>query len=144
VLVGGSAKQVQELQAVAAATDAAAACFFTGQLPKSATRAYLEQARVLVSPRISGTNTPLKVYELLASGKPLVATNILSHTQVLTDDDCFLVDLTEESFAAGLLAALEDTERAARLVENARRLYQTEYSRAAYEDKMRRLLETLT
>jgi glycosyltransferase involved in cell wall biosynthesis len=144
VLVGGSSKQVKDLQAVTAATDAAAACFFTGQLPKSATRAYLEQARVLVSPRISGTNTPLKVYELLASGKPLVATNILSHTQVLTDDVCFLVDLTEESFAAGLLAALEDTERSARLVENARRLYQTEYSRAAYEDKMRRLLETLT
>ena len=34
---------------------------------------------VLVSPRISGTNTPMKIYTYMASGKPIVATNIPAH-----------------------------------------------------------------
>ena len=37
-------------------------------------------------------NTPLKIYEQLASGLPLVATRIPSHTQVLTEDVCILVE----------------------------------------------------
>ena len=41
---------------------------------------------MLVSPRIRGTNTPLKIYSYLRSGRPIVATNLLTHTQVLTPD----------------------------------------------------------
>ena len=38
---------------------------------------------MLVSPRSRGTNTPLKIYQYLRSGKPIVATRLLTHTQVL-------------------------------------------------------------
>ena len=62
---------------------------------------------MLVSPRVHGTNTPLKVYEHLASGKPLVATRIWSHTQVLDDSVCFLVEPEPDSMAKGLLRALQ-------------------------------------
>jgi glycosyltransferase involved in cell wall biosynthesis len=34
---------------------------------------------VLVSPRLTGTNTPMKIYTYMASGKPIVATNIPAH-----------------------------------------------------------------
>ena len=51
-----------------------------------------QAAQVLVSARIHGTNTPLKIYEQLASGRPLVATRIWSHTQVLSESVCFLAD----------------------------------------------------
>ena len=33
-----------------------------------------------------GTNTPLKIYQYLRSGRPIVATRLLTHTQVLDDD----------------------------------------------------------
>ena len=98
---------------------------------------------MLLSPRIDGTNTPLKVYEQLASGIPLVASRIYSHTQVLNDDVCFLVDPTEEAMAEGLIAALTDEAARARVTAAARDLYATRYSPLAYEMKMRRLLEVL-
>ena len=44
---------------------------------------YLEAADVLVSPRSRGKNTPLKIYQYLRAGRPIVATNLLTHTQVL-------------------------------------------------------------
>ena len=40
-------------------------------------------ADVLVSPRIKGVNTPMKIYAYLNSGKPILATDIESHSQVL-------------------------------------------------------------
>jgi glycosyltransferase involved in cell wall biosynthesis len=96
---------------------------------------------VLVSPRIYGTNTPLKIYEQLASGRPLVATRIWSHTQVLDESVCFLADPDPDSLASGLVTALTDEAGAAERVRNAMALYEREYSRPVYERKIRRLLE---
>jgi glycosyltransferase involved in cell wall biosynthesis len=98
----------------------------------------------LTSPRIVGSNTPLKIYEQIASGVPLVATRIASHTQVLDEGNCFLVDPDPRSMARGLAAALAGGEDVERRVAGARRLYQERYSPAAYRDKMRRLLALVT
>ncbi len=57
-------------------------------------RAYLLAADVLVSPRSRGTNTPLKIYQYLRSGKPIVATRLLTHTQVLSDETAILTGAT--------------------------------------------------
>lgn len=143
LLVGGSPPQVEAMKRRAAAAGLGGRCVFTGQVSKPAARELLATADVLVSPRREGTNTPLKVYELLASGKPLVATNIYSHTQVLTDDVCFLADPTPAGMAAGLSRALDDRSEAARRVAGARHLYESAYSRQAYEQKMRDLLAVL-
>ena len=49
-------------------------------------------ADLLVSPRVKGENTPFKVYTFLASGRPLLATRIPTHTQLLDDDLAWLVE----------------------------------------------------
>ena len=70
--------------------------------------AYLLAADVLVSPRSRGTNTPLKIYQYLRSGKPIVATRLLTHTQVLDDDTAILTGVSAAEFADGILSALEN------------------------------------
>jgi hypothetical protein len=97
------------------------------------------RADVLVSPRIDGTNTPLKIYEQLASGKPLVATRIWSHTQVLDDDVCFLVEPIRTPWPRGSWPRSNDRAGAGERVANAMALYEREYSRPVYEQKIRRL-----
>ena len=66
-----------------------------------------------------------------------------SHTQVLSDEVCFLVDPTPQSMAGGILDALADDDRVRASVTRARQLYARAYSRAAYVSKMRRLLTVL-
>jgi glycosyltransferase involved in cell wall biosynthesis len=141
LLVGGTDRQVQKIRALAETLGLGNRCVLTGRVSKTEALAYTAAADVLVSPRIHGTNTPLKIYEQLASGKPLVATRIWSHTQVLDESVCFLADPSAESFAAGLVAALADPAGAAERVRNAMALYDREYSRPVYEAKIRRLLE---
>ena len=143
VLVGGRPEQGAAIRALAERLGVVDVCRLTGQVSKALARRWLDSAAVLVSPRIHGSNTPLKIYEQLASGKPLVATAILSHTQVLTHEVCFLVEPNAEALAAGLLRALTDAAESARRASNAKRLYEASYARHRYEDKMRRFLEVL-
>ena len=143
LMAGGRADQIEQLERLARDLGAGKRCVFKGRVSKAAAMGLLESADVLVSPRSEGTNTPLKVYEQLASGKPLVATNIWSHTQVLNDEVCFLVEPEPESMAQGLLRAITDPEAAQQRARAARQLYETAYSRPVYEQKMRDFLALL-
>ena len=141
LLVGGTPDQVRRLRVLADSLALGDTCILTGPIPKSGAMRYTQSAMVLVSPRLHGTNTPLKIYEQLASGRPLVATRIWSHTQVLDDSVCYLVEPTPLSLAEGLLTALTDESGSAGRARNARALYEREYARPAYERKIQRLLE---
>jgi len=77
------------------------------------------------------------VYTYMASGRPLVATRIPTHTQLLDDSLAFLVEPTGEGLAAGIEAALADGAAAARRAEKARALLEREYSPARYQDKVK-------
>jgi glycosyltransferase involved in cell wall biosynthesis len=141
LMVGGSEPQVEHYRGMANRSGLEGHCLFTGTVPQPVAKRLMAGADVLTSPRTEGINTPLKIYEQLASGKPLVATRILSHTQVLDDEVCFLAEPESSSFAAGLLAALEEGPRRESVVRGARKLYDDQYSRPAYERKIRTLLE---
>jgi glycosyltransferase involved in cell wall biosynthesis len=143
IIVGGTPKQVEQYSRLARELSLADSVVFTGRVPKNAATEYTSKAAVLVSPRREGTNTPLKIYEQLASGIPLVATNIWSHTQVLDDSVSFLVEPEPQSMAGGLLRALQDQAARERTVSAALDLYQRRYSRTQYEGKIRQLLDRL-
>jgi glycosyltransferase involved in cell wall biosynthesis len=144
LLAGGTSQQVAATRASVESLGIAGAVLITGRVSKSVAMKLTGLAQVLVSPRVQGTNTPLKIYEQLASGKPLVATRIWSHTQVLDDEVCFLTDPAPESLAEGLLRALNDSDTARQKAMRARELYDREYARPVYERKIQRLLEIVS
>lgn len=139
VIAGGTAEQVDAVRSLARELGVSDRVVLTGRVGKSEASLYTRQATVLVSPRLHGTNTPLKIYEQLASGRPLVATRIWSHTQVLTDAVCVLVEPTPDDLARGLGRALSEPAAMAELARAAKALYDREYARPVYEAKIRRL-----
>jgi glycosyltransferase involved in cell wall biosynthesis len=143
LLAGGKPLQVRQAQAQAQGAGIGAVAVFAGERPASEMTAYLAAADVLVSPRSRGTNTPLKIYQYLRSGKAIVATRLLTHTQVLSDDTAILTEASAEGFARGILAALDDPMRAAQLGQRARALAETKYSYDAYLAKTRQACEAL-
>jgi len=141
MVVGGQAVQVAQAQAQvlqAEGADIAAAMVFVGQRPAEEIPHFLDAADVLVSPRSRGTNTPLKIYQYLRAGRPIVATRLLTHTQVLDDEVAILTGPSPECFGAGILQALANPERAAALGRAAQELADTKYSYEAYLDRTRR------
>jgi glycosyltransferase involved in cell wall biosynthesis len=128
VAVGGDPASVAAYQARVKALGLAAQVEFVGARPLSQLGALLAQADVLVSPRLLGQNTPMKLYSYLAAGKAVLATRIRSHTQVLSDDNALLVDPTPAAFARGLDVLLSSPALRERLAHSARHLATTRYS----------------
>jgi glycosyltransferase involved in cell wall biosynthesis len=137
VLAGGRADQVSQAREHASALDLGDTVLFAGQRPAEEIPQFLDAADVLVSPRSRGTNTPLKIYQYLRSGRPIVATRLVTHTQVLDDDTAFLTPATPEGFAEGILTALADRPRARGVGAQAKRLAETKYSYEAYLNRTR-------
>jgi glycosyltransferase involved in cell wall biosynthesis len=143
VLAGGKPDQVERARAQARAAGIDAVTVFAGERPASEIPAYLLAADALVSPRSRGTNTPLKIYQYLRSGKPIVATRLLTHTQVLSDETAILTAATPQAFADGIVAALSDPDRAAAIGRRARELAETKYSYEAYVERTRQAYDAL-
>jgi glycosyltransferase involved in cell wall biosynthesis len=143
LLAGGRADQVTAAKAAARAAGIEGVTIFAGERPAAEIPAYLLMCDVLVSPRSRGTNTPLKIYQYLRSGKPIVATRLLTHTQVLSDDTAILTGVSPDEYASGILAALSDPDRAARVGRQAHELAETKYSYEAYLAKTRQACDAL-
>lgn len=143
LLAGGKSAQVEAAKGQARAAGIDDVTVFAGERPAEEIPAYLRAAHVLVSPRSRGTNTPLKIYQYLRAGRPTVATRLLTHTQVLSDETAILTEPTPEAFAGGILLALEDVARADAVGQRARDLAETKYSYDAYLDKTRQACQAL-
>jgi glycosyltransferase involved in cell wall biosynthesis len=120
----------------------------TGWLPPSSVASELAQAHVLVLPNtrtlVSERYTsPLKLFEYLAAGRPIVASNLHALGEVLRDNEnALLVDPgSADALAAAILRLKEDPALAARIsaqaLEDA-----THYGWDARADRLSVVLET--
>jgi glycosyltransferase involved in cell wall biosynthesis len=138
LLVGGTDSEIEPLRRQAQRLGIAAHVVLERCMPQKDMPAYLAAADVLVSPRKQGINPPGKLLPYLASGRPVVATNTLVHTQLLTEKCAILTRPDAEGLAEGLIAALTDSSRVAELTAEATRLlghYCSKLSRdAAYAE----------
>lgn len=137
VLVGGHADQVTQYQKMAQKLGIADMVRFLGQRPVEEMPLYMELADILLSPRSEGTNTPLKLYTYLRAGKPILATNIYSHTQILNTGNSLLVAPTPADLARGTLDLIREPQIASALGCNAKKLAEEQYSWTAFLEKNR-------
>jgi glycosyltransferase involved in cell wall biosynthesis len=143
VVVGGTSAQHGAIRRHAVTCGVESSFVLVPAVPPTEIFLYHQVADVLVSTRSKGTNTPLKIYQYLRAGKPIVATALRSHTQVLTQDTAELVPPSPEGVASGLLRVLTDEAYGRSLAEGATRLAREEYSEEVHMARLRSLLERL-
>jgi glycosyltransferase involved in cell wall biosynthesis len=143
VIVGGERGQIERLQGLAANLNIAENCRFAGCRPVAEMPAYMTMADILVSPRIKGSNTALKIYTYMQSGKPIVATRLPTHCQVLDEDCAYLVPPQIDDLAQGLLRALREPEQSAKLAVEAQRRVSEKYSLPHFNSRVRQAYSSL-
>ncbi len=144
LLAGGRPDQIAAARAEVAARGLSEHVIFAGERPAAEIPHFLDAADVLVSPRSRGTNTPLKIYQYLRAGRVIVATRLLTHTQVLSDDVSILTEPTPAAFGAGILQAIADPALAHAIGARAGQLAETKYSYEAYLARTREAVGRLT
>lgn len=136
VIIGGKDADIQKYRDKSAALGISDYVHFVGPRPIEDLKAYLVQADMLVSPRIKGNNTPMKVYSYLDSGKALLATNLHTHTQVLTDDVALLAPPEAEAFARSMARLIADADLRKRLGLAGKHLLDDKYTFLAFRERV--------
>jgi glycosyltransferase involved in cell wall biosynthesis len=115
VLVGADSRNPVPLASECSSLINAGAMRMIERRPREEMPRYLAMADVLVSPRVHGGNLPLKIFDYMAAGKPIVATDIPTHRTVLTAERAELVAPDAKAVAQGLIGVLGDPARASRM-----------------------------
>ncbi len=120
VLVGGEGRLADEVRGEAERLDLAGSVRVLGRKPRNEISAYLAMADLLVSPRSYGDNLPLKVFDYLAAGRPIVATDLPAHRALLDSSRAVLTKPVAGDLARAMIELLRDPARAAELASAAR------------------------
>jgi glycosyltransferase involved in cell wall biosynthesis len=127
VMVGGRAEDIARLRAKGNGLGLGERLLFVGQVPNNEVPAYLWAADVLVMPYTSRTPTvrymsPLKMFEYMAAGRPIVATDFPVVREVLRDGHTSLLVAPDsgEALRKGLQRLLSDPSLQQRLADAAR------------------------
>ena len=143
LIVGGREDDIQTHRTFATEMGLETRVHFTGPRPVSDMKAIFAESTILASPRVHGANTPMKIYSYLDSGKPVLATNLPTHTQVLSDKTALLVEPNASAMARGLEQLLTDQGRCSKLAHAAKEEAQAKYSRRAFAETVNRLYDHL-
>ncbi|MBK8020917.1 MAG: glycosyltransferase family 4 protein [Chloroflexi bacterium] len=140
-VIGGRADDIARYRARSQELGLDSGVHFLGPRPVGQLASYLAQADILVSPRISGRNTPMKIYSYLESGKPILATRLSTHTQVLDAHSALLTDTTPRAFGAGFTRLAQDAVLRESLGATGRQYARDKYSHARFQQTFHDLME---
>jgi glycosyltransferase involved in cell wall biosynthesis len=111
VIVGGSPAEVEARTRALAAQGLADRVLFPGKIPPDDLPHTLAAADILLSPRLSGVNTPLKLLDYMKAGGAIVAARTAANTLILDDDTAELTAPDAAAFADGILRLAGDADR---------------------------------
>lgn len=115
IIIGGSPDEIAAREQDLRAAGVLNHVTFAGKIAPDTLPAVLAGSDILLSPRISGTNTPLKLLDYLKAGRAIVATDNPANRQILDESTAVFADSHPESLAAAILRLLDDAALRERL-----------------------------
>lgn len=122
LLIGGHEAEVKEIEQRFKAYD----LFITGRKTHTEVPFYLKAADVLILPNKKGQaiseyyTSPLKLFEYMASGRPVVASDLPSIREILSEKNAVLVEPNNaEALATGIKKIMADNKLAEKIARQA-------------------------
>jgi glycosyltransferase involved in cell wall biosynthesis len=143
IIIGGHPTDIQKYREKAQQLGISPKVRFWGPRPLEELGQCLATADILVSPRIKGRNTPMKLYSYLDSGRPVLATDLPTHTQVLNRNVAMLAEPIPDAFATAMLRLIDDKDLRFRLGRAAKQLVQAQYTYRIFHQNLNALYDWL-
>ncbi len=110
--------------------------YFIGPKPLDMLDEFLAEGDILVVPRIRGINTPMKIFPYLHSGKAVLATDLPTHTQVITNNEAYLAPANPIGFSKGIIELSENDTLRAELGENGYKFVERNHTYLAHQKRL--------
>lgn len=137
VLVGGEQEEIRRLRKRAAQLGVEDKVILKERVPPQDISAYLQLATIVASPRVRGINVPFKLFSLMESGKPILASRSKLYNSFLDDTNALLENAEPKAFAQATIQLLNDKMLRERLARAALDKAKREYTVENYKRKMR-------
>ncbi|MGJ3247047.1 MAG: glycosyltransferase family 4 protein [Elainellaceae cyanobacterium] len=143
VIIGGKSSDIQAYRNKSKSLGIGASVHWLGAKPVEQLQDYLSQADILVSSRIKGINTPMKLYSYLGSGKATLVTDLPTHTQLVDQTVAMLALPNPKDFAQAMLSLISDAALREQLGKAGKTLIEENFSHAAFTNRLNSLLDWL-
>lgn len=141
VIIGGIPDDIAYYTKKASTLGIADRVHFLGPRPFSDLDKYLAEADILAAPRTKGVNTPMKIFPYMHSGKPVILTNLYTHTQIVTSEEAYLADAEPELFGKGILELAENRELREKLGRNGKAFVEKNHVYTAHKRRVDELYD---
>lgn len=141
VVAGGAEEDIWKYRAKAEASGIGGSVHFLGPWPVAKLDELLAEADILTAPRIKGVNTPMKVFPYMHSGKPLLVTDLPTHSQVLDQNVARLAPPDPEGFGRAIVELASDPELRRRLGRAGRRFVEENHTFDAHVRRVNKLYD---
>ncbi len=137
VIIGGSPKEIAERHVLLAEeqglTDKVT---FLGKIAPDELPDYLAASDILIAPRKSGANSPLKILDYYKAGRPVVATDVPSNHILLNETTALFAQPDPASFAEQILKLARNKDLRKRLGANGQLLYEQKYNFKTFQRRL--------
>lgn len=127
VVVGGSAAEIEARRGDMAAAGVEDRVRFLGTIPPEEVPNLLRASDILLSTRLSGRNTPLKLLDYLKSGRAVAATDTAANRLILSDETARFAAPDPDAFARSVADLAADADLRERLGRAGQALAQRDY-----------------
>jgi glycosyltransferase involved in cell wall biosynthesis len=142
-VAGGAPADIERYRRKTEALGVGAHVRFIGPWPAKELGRLLATADFLVAPRIRGINTPMKIFPYLHSGRPVLVTDLPTHTQILDERVAMLGPAEPVGFARAMVRLASDAELRRRLATAARAFIEANHTWPQHVERVHALYAAL-
>ena len=136
VVIGGIPRNIELYRAKCLKLGIENHVHFCGPRPFNKLDEYLAEADIIVCPRIKGVNTPMKIFPYLHSGKPVIATDLYTHNQILSEKEAYLTPPDPKSFAKAIIHLTINVDLRKKYGENGRKFIEKNHTYRAHSERL--------
>ena len=137
VVIGGTPEEIARWTAWLRERGCADRVSFIGKRPPDRLPCYLAASDLLLSPRIQGLNTPLKLLDYLKVARGIVATDHPANRLILDETTALFAAPEPEAFGAAVAALAADPARRAALAARCRARVDERYNFGVFREGLR-------
>lgn len=144
IIIGGSEDEIKEKIAQLAKEKLDSRVSFLGKVPPDELPDYLHAADILLVPRHSGVNTPLKVLDYFKAGRAIVATDVASNRLILDDETALFAKADAENYGNKIIELAENSSLREQLGDNGYQRYLEKYNFKTFKALLDKAYQSIT